>query len=96
MSCGMPRVSGWPGLGGGLLRGMMVVCMGFAEEPPGLTFMLLTLSASGARSSWADEQSKIQMPTLPGCVYSNISAEIWFGLEVASDPTRHHGSFQGR
>ena len=50
--------------------------MSFAEEPPGLTFMLLTLSALGARPSWADEQSQIQMPTLPGCVYSNILAAI--------------------
>jgi hypothetical protein len=38
--------------------------------------MLLTLSASGARPSWADEQSKIQMPTLPGCMYSNILVAI--------------------
>ena len=76
MSCGMPRVSGWPGLGGGLLRGMMVGHMSFALEPPGLTFMLLTLSALSATPLWADEQLKIQMPTLPGCVYSNISAAI--------------------
>ena len=69
MSCGMPQVSGWPGLGGGLLRGMMVGCVSFSEEPPGLTFILLTLSASGARPLWADEQSKVQMPTLTGCVY---------------------------
>ena len=47
--------------------------MSFAEELPGLTFMLLTLSAS---PSWADEQWKIQIPTLPGCVYSNILAAI--------------------
>jgi predicted lipid-binding transport protein (Tim44 family) len=76
MSCDMPQVSGWPGLGGGLLRGMMVGSMSFAEELPGLTFMLLTLSALGVRPSWADEQSKIQMLTLPGCVYSNILAAI--------------------
>ena len=76
MSCGMPQVSGWPGLGGGLLRGMMVGCMSFAEELPGLTFTLLTFSASGARPSWADEQLKIQMLTLRGYVYSNISAAI--------------------
>ena len=47
-----------------------------AKELPGLTFMLLTLSALGARPSWADEKFKIQMLTLPGCVYSNILAAI--------------------
>ena len=86
-----PYVSGWPGFGGGLLRGIVVSqrCVYF---PPGLTCILLTFKVSSARPLCAKEWSKSHITTLSGfrylkiliacCIWSiscNRSHHVWHG-----------------
>ena len=71
MVCGWPRVSGCPGLGRGLLSGIMVswrCCC----PPPGFESILLMLKASCASPSCADKQSKRKILIWSGCDHLKI------------------------
>src|SRR6266849_2154985 len=70
-----PHVSSSPGAGSGLLSGITVLCS-FLCFPPGLTFILLMLSAFSAKPSCAEDRSNVKIAVQLGCVCSKTLIAI--------------------